>query len=219
MWLTVTIVVGWVLVGLAVALFMIRRGHSAGTWLALGVSGGPFSLFLVVLAVQREGEVTLQSTLEQGQTRSGALRVLVGVDGSAAAEAAAAAAVTLLGPSLGRLDLATVLDFDTVIDPIASDPDRRVSVVQAGARARLQELGVSPTCVRLTGRPAVEIAQAAAGGAYDLVVVGPHGRRAAASLGSVARALTEHAPVPVLVVRGSAVPASGAPSAAGQRSA
>jgi len=73
----------------------------------------------------------------------------------------------------------------------------------AGAVARLQARGVAGES-RVAEGPAAEAILAAAGAlGSDLIVVGSrgHGRIAGALLGSTARALARHSPVPVLVVR------------------
>jgi universal stress protein A len=59
--------------------------------------------------------------------------------------------------------------------------------------------------VLLAGKPADEILQAADDGAFDLVVVGTHGRTGLAHvvLGSIVERLVRQSRVPVLVVRGS----------------
>jgi len=67
----------------------------------------------------------------------------------------------------------------------------------------LRAAGFDPSLEVREGDPGVEIAQAAAEGRYDLIVMGTHGRRllTRALLGSVANKVLQSGSVPVLLVR------------------
>jgi hypothetical protein len=128
MWVTpVLVVVGWVLVGLASAFVMIRRGHGTRISLALGVAAGPFAIALAALGVSREREAPAYASVASGETLSGKVRVLVGIDGSDAADCAAVEAVSLLGASLSTVTLLTILDYETALEASADALDRIVS--------------------------------------------------------------------------------------------
>lgn len=72
----------------------------------------------------------------------------------------------------------------------------------SGFRERLS-LGSSVLAFVPSGDPATEISKAAKEWPADVIVIGSHGRKgmSRALLGSVAEAVTRHAPCPVLVVR------------------
>ncbi|HEU0035604.1 MAG TPA: universal stress protein [Kofleriaceae bacterium] len=73
------------------------------------------------------------------------------------------------------------------------------------AKGRMRELGITHVSSKLlTGVPWNEIVElAASDGAFDLIVIGTHGRTGLARilLGSVAEKVVRHAPCPVLAVR------------------
>jgi nucleotide-binding universal stress UspA family protein len=79
------------------------------------------------------------------------------------------------------------------------DPEKVVGPQMDALRAA----GFAPTLQVIEGEPGVEIAQAASGGNYDLIIMGTHGRRliARALLGSVANKVLASGTVPVLLVR------------------
>jgi nucleotide-binding universal stress UspA family protein len=162
---------------------------------------------------RREEQVWL---VRAGRPGRGRVDVLVGLDGSAEATAALAAALELLGPRLGRLTLVTVLELDASVEH-----DR----VQARARAelelrgRLVQLMLStgqhgpddarrvPQLVLAAGHPAQVLSRLATEGGYDLLVVGSCGAGLSkVLLGSTATTLAAHAKVPVLVGGGTSSP-------------
>lgn len=67
----------------------------------------------------------------------------------------------------------------------------------------LKRHGVEPKVLHKVGQPGEQIAKAATGGAFDLVVMGSHGHSALGNLvmGSVATQVLAHCEVPVLLVR------------------
>jgi nucleotide-binding universal stress UspA family protein len=82
------------------------------------------------------------------------------------------------------------------------EAERGLAPLVARAAAKLGEGRVDSRL--LAGSPDVEIPRVAAGGKYDLVVIGTHGRTGVKRLvlGSVAEHVVRSAPVSVLVVRG-----------------
>lgn len=124
MWVTTTLIaVGWVLVGLATAFVMVRRGHGVRIWLALGVAAGPFAIALAGLAVYGEQDAPAYKTVATGEVLTGQVRVLVGIDGSDAADYAAVVAASLLGERLSSLTLLTILDYDAALAASAAELD------------------------------------------------------------------------------------------------
>lgn len=189
-------IAGWFALALVTAWGMGRRGHSPFTWAVIMGSLGPLGLPLAAIAIGRE-RAAAPSVLRRGGGASGTAHVVVGIDGSAASEATLAMVCRMLGPQLGRLTLATVVDFDQGELAGHSDAD--------AARAMAARLGEAfaaydPTVVVLTGRPAIELAKFAAARHATLLAVGGRGLgNTSALLRSVAEQLTRTSTVPVLL--------------------
>jgi nucleotide-binding universal stress UspA family protein len=119
--------------------------------------------------------------------------VVVGVDGSPAADAALALAVDIAARSGAAL---------RVVEVVAAEPDvaagaARLDDALAGARDR----GVAPAPVVRVGDPATELEVEADGAGADLIVVGTRGRSGPDELlGSVARSVVNSMRRPTLVV-------------------
>jgi nucleotide-binding universal stress UspA family protein len=204
----------WAGIGLLLALVMGRHGHDPFPWWLLGTLLGPLALPLAIAAERRRGERAW--LVRSGRPGRGPVDVLVGLDGSAEAAAALAAVLELLGPRLGRLTLATVIDLDASVEH-----DRAMARARAELerRGRLVQLRLStgqhgpddgrrvPALVLVTGHPAQVLPRLAAEGGYDLLVVGSRGAGPSkVLLGSTATSLAAHAKVPVLVAGGGSSP-------------
>jgi nucleotide-binding universal stress UspA family protein len=193
------ILVAWVTVGVLVSFAMGRRGHDVASWGALGMLLGPLLIPLAVREMRRE-RAARAITIEAGGAGRGEIDVLVGIDGSPESLEALWAAVHIIGPRVGRLTLATVIDYDAALS------DQPWSV-REGAEAELRRVaamvaGHRPGVVLLAGRPAEALARYAREGGYELIAVGSRGRGVSkAILGSVASQLARGAGVPVLVVQ------------------
>lgn len=195
----------WVLTGLATAFVMRRRGHGDYAWGLLGAVFGPLVIAFAVDAARRERQASTQ-TLQPGVQGGGPVDVLVGLDGSRESEDALAAAVALLDGRIGRLTLATVLDFDAATTGLPRE------VVDA-ARSRLEVHGggtatvPAPGMVLLAGRAAEALPAYAKREHFHLIVVGARGTGGSkAVLGSVAQALARGAGTPVLLGGGTYPP-------------
>ena len=138
-------------------------------------------------------------------------RILVGVDGSEPSQGAARLAAEIAVRFGAQLTLAYVVP-NLLLPPDAYGLN--VEDVEQGNRefgqtvltrclADLGEAGARAETVVLSGSPAESLAEAAASGAADLVVVGSRGRGSVARvlLGSVSDRLVHISPKPVLVVR------------------
>jgi nucleotide-binding universal stress UspA family protein len=205
-WVTpVLVAVGWVLVGLASAFVMIRRGHDAPIWVVLGLAAGPFAIALAGLAVYLEREELAEAAVIPGESLEGDVRVLVGIDGSEAGDHAAVTAVLLLGARLKTVTLLTVLDYDIALDVPPEKLDRIAAGSQAAAVSQLAALAVHPFCTRATGSAVEQILRRSGSGAYDLLALGSHRQRRSRFLGSVAREIANKSPIPLLTVRAAPV--------------
>lgn len=135
-------------------------------------------------------------------------RIVIGTDGSPGSHAAVEE-----GLELARLVGAPVT-FICVRQPIVllGDPyyQRKLSEQLADARAALDlamdeadQLGLEADCEIAEGDPVDELIRAARYQEADVIVVGSRGLGAIAGalIGSVSKALVQHSPVPVLVVK------------------
>lgn len=187
----------WVLVGLATAAVMRRRGHDLTAWAAVGIVFGPFVLPLASAQVRRALWVRPR-VFASGTSGSGHLDVLVGIDGSDDARRALLSAVERLGPSLRRLTLAMVVDADAALDMDTWGGEAWCHRTLAEHAAMVKQ--PDPGTVVLSGDPARALAAFAAAQRYDVIVVGPRGHGVSeALLGSVASRLARGAQTPVLV--------------------
>lgn len=136
--------------------------------------------------------------------------VLVGVsfDDSFDYGALAAKALATWGPcevsvAYAQTTPATLYGGSMFPNPSLTPVDLHASTVRAVIRvAKGRGLSVTEDRVRLLiGPPASALVEEAKEGAFDLIVVGTHGRRGLqrALLGSVALGVLHHAPCPILI--------------------
>ena len=104
----------WIGFGLLLALVMGRHGHDPFAWWLLGTLLGPLAVPLAVSSEGRQAERPERLRVEV--PGRGPVDVLVGLDGSPEAAAALLTVLDLLGPQLGRLTLATVIDLDAWVE-------------------------------------------------------------------------------------------------------
>jgi nucleotide-binding universal stress UspA family protein len=195
------LVVVWALIGAVAGFVMARRGHARYPWTMLGVLLGPLVIPLAISATRRE-PVAPTTRLTRREPRSRELAVLVGVDGSEDAKGALVNAIALFDTRIGRLTIATVLDYDLERTAGGRDEqDRALEMLSTHAMlaAALLEREVETTM--LSGRPADALVEYARDGNYDLIVVSPRGKGASRVLfGSVASQLARGVGVPVVIL-------------------
>lgn len=188
----------WVLIGVAVGVFMGKRGHHGPSWMVLGVAFGPM-LIPAAVAARDDARRRAPEQVAAGHPLPGTVDVLLGVDGSPAAEGAVRTVGELLGRRLGRVTLAIVVDHDTAWNTEGVDHRRAVERLERAA-AQLPE-GTRPELLVLSGPPAPTLVQHALDTEVELVVIGTRGAGLTkALLGSVAEDLARRATVPVLLV-------------------
>ncbi|MEM9035900.1 MAG: universal stress protein [Actinomycetota bacterium] len=184
----------WMVVGLGVAVWQRRRGHHLLTWMVLGLVFGPLAAVLAVDAERGLGDA--QRVAGGSDERVGPVDVLIGVDGSERAVAAARSALALFGDRIGRVLLVRVIDRETAIDPQLG----RSRAVEDLERD-LQALAVpGASSVVVPGRADKILSELAVAQGYDVVVVGAKGAGMSERfLGGVARRLVADSAVPVLI--------------------
>ena len=198
----VAVGLGWVSIGILAGFFMGRQGHSWFGWTLVGAVLGPLVVPLIISELRHyrgvEGHV-----LTAGVSEGGSVDALVGIDGSPESLAALDGIVRLIGPRLGRLTLAAVMDHGYEKTPAGIEEEKRT-------RARLEAAAksvspVSAETVLLEGQPADALSRHVEREGHNVIAIGSRGRGAStAFLGSVASHLARHSPTPVLIVSGGA---------------
>jgi nucleotide-binding universal stress UspA family protein len=184
-------VVAWMAIGLVASFVMGRRGHQPLAWWAVGAVFGPLMLFLAIEGVLSE-KLARAEVLETGVSGPGSQKVLVGIDGSPESLSAMHTAIDLLGSRIAEIALAGVVPFEGELP--GTSTARQLADAAAG-------VSPAPTTIQLTGDPAKELGDLAERDRYDLLAIGTRGRGLSPTLlGSVARKLLHHSPVPLLVV-------------------
>lgn len=189
-WLVMLVAGTWLAIGLMLALLMGRRGHGAWGWFVLGTLMGPFAVALAVDSVRHpEGP---RRMVEAGKSWGGPVDVLVGIDGSPEADAAALGVIGLFGSRLGRVTLAAVVPYDSGREAESQ------ALTNLRRAARHYEPGAADLQI-LSGLPADELVHLAREDGYDVLAVGSRGSgRTKALLGSTASRLARGTAVPVL---------------------
>lgn len=190
----------WILIGAAIAIPMVRRGHSPVLWWVLTFFG-PLAGIIALVSRHEEGE---SETVEvrRGWTGPGDLDVLIGVAGTEACLDACRSVVHLLRGQIGTLTVATTIGYDT---DSTSEEVQRLDAEQAltaARRAIVEHGGPEPDAVVLVGSAADQLDAWARDHHTDLIAVASRSHSAVSHLflGSVARGLTTGSACPVLVV-------------------
>ncbi|MEZ5406588.1 MAG: universal stress protein [Acidimicrobiales bacterium] len=134
---------------------------------------------------------------------AGERHAIIGLDGSPQSSAALDSVVALFGERLGRITLATVVDYDAAIEPTDTGTAERARALTdlEHVSHRLIDQGINPQTVVLAGRPSDALRDFAVAQGDELLVVGSCGRgMSKAILGSAAAALAHSSTVPVLIV-------------------
>ncbi len=188
----------WMSFGLLLAMVMGRRGHAPGAWGILGMMLGPLAV-PIALDVARRHRRPAVKKLAAGDPSHQGLAVLAGIDGSEESQLALRRAVKLLGSRMGRLAVVTVLPYDAEDDPVVLESDETQARLWMRL-AREAAPGIAPEEYILTGRPPKVLADLAESDRFDVIVVGARGHGMSPRLfGSVAGALAQVSPVPVLI--------------------
>jgi len=145
-------------------------------------------------------------------------RVLVPLDGSPLAEAVIPFLTEIAGPLdmsilllrvLEPLPVAVVEGLRQDIIDVSEDRRRDARAYLASIAAGLERRGIRTTYDVRSGRPDLQIVEAARDAHADLIAMSTHGRSGIGRLlfGSVAEQVLRHAEVPVFMMRQTEVPA------------
>lgn len=191
--LLVGVLAAWMAEALALGYVMGRRGYDALAWTGIALFFGPLAVGIAVWFAHQSPS-RAPKLLHAGRTRSGAVDVLVGIDGSPESRAAVERVAHLLRGVAGRVTLATVIPVDATPEA-ERDAETLLAAISAAHR------GLDPSTVVLRGEPITALQDYVLGLGYDLLVVGTRGQsRSKALLGSVATGLARRAGIPVLLV-------------------
>ena len=139
--------------------------------------------------------------------------LLVAVDESAPADAAADLAIRIASANGGHVTFCHVTDFARLFaaaDSATAPPVDVVEIARHGCRnllarlrARAQKAGVAASTMHREGHPVEGVLQAAQDHGADVIVIGTHGRNGLGRLflGSTAEGVLRRAEVPVIATR------------------
>ncbi len=165
----------WAATGIAAAIVLRRRGHHFPSTAALGLVFGPL---FVPLAVQyararRDEARTGPVVVAKGTVGSGPVNVLVGLVSDAPDVSAALPVLRSVGERLGRVTVARVLDFESMLD----EEERTRAALQLSCSS-LFLYDHDPELVLLGGRFRRALCDHASRAGYELVVVVGRAQRA-----------------------------------------
>ena len=202
----VVLIVSWVVIGVAAAIVMGRRGHAPYSWALIGAVLGPLVVPLMISAARREDTSSAAASRHPDVSRTDPARdgldLLVGIDGSDQSMGALTRAIDLFGPFDARVTIATVLDYDAGLpNAPRGEQERAREILASAARLAAGMLDREPDTVVLTGRPDEALVRHAQEGDYDLIVIAPRGKGSSRVLfGSVASRLARGVDVPVAIL-------------------
>lgn len=185
---------GWLALGVVAVAVMRHRGHDTFAWSVLFLFLGPLALPLAVSSDRHP------PTQPSDPAIDGRLDVLVALNGPAG-EAAALAALDLLGTRVTCLTLAAVVDLEAASTVRGRDMQRETQARLDAAARDLAVVTTSPVhTVILFGEPRHALQHFAAEHGYELIVAasGCAGRWRLARR-RAASTLATASPVPVLI--------------------
>ena len=171
------VAVVWLAIGVVAGVVMAKRGHDFRTWFGLGAIAGPLVIRLIADAdADQPGETPAAVRHTEGVPGHGPVDVLIGVDGSSASFHAVVEVTRLLGPRVGRVAVAAVIDVEGSRE-YSPDRDRADAENDLAAAAEyLATLDITPSTRVLSGLPAPALDRLATEEGFDLLAIGPRGR-------------------------------------------
>lgn len=199
-WLVVLIIIlVWVLSGLIALWWLARRGYRDPRWFVYAIVFGP--VFAATVSERAERTPRLLSAEGEAVDEPSRVRVLVGLDGSPAADRAVESVLRLVGPDRARLMLVRVVAFDEA-ESSEDEGSAAIAAVSRELAAKAERIGESVEHVVVAGSPARTLLGLADDRGVDMIALGRRGSGLSkALLGSVARTVSQHAAVPVLITR------------------
>lgn len=199
--LIIVVVVIWVSLGVASAIYLARHGHRSPAWYVIGVVLGPILVPIATDVAHRREEPIEVSRSPRDQpsapARAGASTVLLAVDGSEESRHATERALALLDCAGTRFVVLTVMDADDVGDAEAQARSEALLDLHAGL---LPGSAAPPRLALESGDPGPKILEVATAEGAGLVVLGHRGRGLSTHIfGSVSDHVVRHARVPVLL--------------------
>lgn len=192
----------WILFGLAAGIWMVRRGHDR-TWIAIALALGPLFAPIAVERVERGSRLATPGSPQSPPARTAASarpRLLVGIDGSPAAQRALHTTLSLFGGHCELVILAQVVCYE------ASEDDHHRALNEASEHLaqlakQLRQQGIPAYTEILAGPAAPTLGRFAHSQDVDAIVIGRQGRGLTSRLlGSVAADLAKHCTVPIVIV-------------------
>lgn len=193
------VVLLWIAVGTAAALYLGRQGYRSPLWYFLGAVLGPLFVPIAMERGRREDRV-VERTPAADPTAAApgdAVTVVVGVDGSAESDRCVRDAARVFPGGDARVVLVMAIDPDVVefADDVERDRCRDLLAERAGWFP-----GTSPAVEVVAGQPGRALLDVARQEGAGVIAVGRRGRGLSHRLlGSVAEHVTGHSPVPVLL--------------------
>lgn len=157
-------ILAWMATGLVTAFVLSRQGHDGRSTGALGFVFGPLFVPLAMEARKRRDEAE-PVVVAPGRRGDGPVDVLVVLDRSPADAPSVLPLLGMLGPQLGRLALARVLDFESMQD----ERERAEAELELSCGS-LFLCEHEPAVVLLAGKPCDAPREYAADNGYHLVV-------------------------------------------------
>ncbi|MGV0739209.1 universal stress protein [Mycobacterium syngnathidarum] len=192
----------WLLTGLIAGIWIVRRGHDK-TWIAIAAVLGPLFVPIAAERVEHGSRLANPGSQEPPPPRDAqpsGVRLLVGLDGSPAAQRVLDTAVSLFGRQSEMIMLARVVYYEASEFPHHRALGEATEEL-ANSAALLRRQGIPCYTEILTGPPAATLGHFAESYNVDAVVIGRQGRGLTKRLlGSVATELTEHCAVPIIIL-------------------
>lgn len=221
LFLGATVLALWIVTGLVMAVWMIRRGHS-GLWLFIAMALGPLFVPIALERVERGSRLARAGPggppLPRAEPSAGP-RILIGMDGSSDSDQALTTVLGLFGRACETIVLAQVVCYEATEESSQTELDA-ASARLAACAAGLENRSLRVAYEVLAGPPGKTLRSFAEQQDIDLIVIGRRGRGLTNRLmGSVSADLVQHSMIPVLVVGPSCVaprPAAASAAAAAQ---
>lgn len=131
---------GWIAVGVSVALVLARRGHDCRTMVALGVGLGPLMFVVASDAVRRREREARPLVLSPGVDHGGDLDILVLIQHSPEHVRSLAPTLSAVESEVGTLTLARAVEYEWLDDAPEDHADNEVVASASSALVTARDL-------------------------------------------------------------------------------